>query len=577
VIDEKKTREQLLSELVGLRQRVAELETSATKRKQAEALCEIAPAVGQTLELEELLNSILGRVAEVIGADMGLVYLLDMTEKALLLKVHRGVSEKVISRISAVKLSIGELKNVPGWKIPDMSFSELFGEATLKVIAVELREDQAQAVAGIPFSGKGRLHGVMVVASRSQREFSQDGMQLLGAVGKQIGIGTENAMLLEEVSRLTNIDSLTGVHNLRYFQARLGEEVARSSRYGLEFSVIMFDVDGFESYSARRGQAAGDELVRTVGKSLCDCIREVDIGCRCGGSKFAVILPHTGLAGARVVAENVRLSVEGVFKLSSIFSRFNLTISLGIASFPMDELSREGLVRQADTALSTARKQGGNQTCLAADVPSSTGTAKNGVTQVTENLRESGANIVYAMAAAVDARNPYTLRHSQNVARHAVAIGQALNLSRRQIKQLRIAALLHDIGKVGVPDDIVGKLGPLSDEELEKMRKHPELGATIVGQIPELADCAPAIRHHHERYDGSGYPGGLKEKLIPLEARILAVAEAYDNMTTPCPHRQVLSPQEALEELRRHVNTQFDPIPVLAFIKVAGAGSEVVA
>jgi len=109
------------------------------------------------------------------------------------------------------------------------------------------------------------------------------------------------------------------------------------------------------------------------------------------------------------------------------------------------------------------------------------------------------------------------------------------------------------------------------------MRTHPELGATIVSQIPELADYAPAIRHHHERYDGSGYPGGLKEKLIPLEARIIAVAEAYDNMTMPCPHRQVLSPQEALEELRQHVNTQFDPIPVFAFIKVAGAGSEVVA
>ena len=575
MIDREKTKEQLLSDLAGLRQRVIELQTSATKRREAEALCEIVPVAGQTLELEDLLNTILGKVAEVVGADMGLVYLLDMTEKALLLKVHRGVSERVLGRISAVKLSIEELRKVPGWKVPTMSFSELFGDATLKVIAEELREDQAQAVAGVPFSGKGRLHGVLVVASRSQREFSQDGMQLLGAVGKQIGIGTENAMLLEEVSRLTIIDSLTGVHNRRYFQARLGEEVARSSRYGPEFSVIMFDVDGFESYSARRGEAAGDEVVRTVGKSLRDCIRQVDIGCRYGGSKFAVILPHTGPAGAWVVAEKLRLCMEGVFKLSSIFSRFNLTISLGIASFPMDELSREGLVRQANAALTTAQKQGGNQAYLALDVPGSSGTARSGVTLVTENLRESGANIVYAMAAAVDARNPYTLRHSQNVAKHAVAIGQALNLSRRQLKQLRTAALLHDIGKIGVPDDIVGKLGPLSDEELENIRKHPELGATIVSQIPELADGAPAIQHHHERYDGSGYPGGLKEKQIPLEARIIAVAEAYDSMTTLCPYRQVLSPQEALQELRRHVNTQFDPIPVLAFIKVAAADFEV--
>jgi HD-GYP domain-containing protein (c-di-GMP phosphodiesterase class II) len=154
-----------------------------------------------------------------------------------------------------------------------------------------------------------------------------------------------------------------------------------------------------------------------------------------------------------------------------------------------------------------------------------------------------------------------------------VALGRALGLSDEKIGQLRTASLLHDIGKIGISDSIIRKPGPLDGEEMGIMRKHCELGATIVSHMPELAYCAPAIRHHHEWYDGSGYPSGLKGEDIPLEARIIAIADAYDTMTTPRSYRQRASPQEALDAFKRSANTQFDPLHVEIFPQLVDPGT----
>ena len=562
--DERKEKEQLVSELAALRQSFARLETLLTKHKQVQALCDIGQTVDEMLEPDELIDFALGKAIEVMDADVGLVYLLDMTEKALLLKGHRGVSEQNLPRISSLKFTKEDLLKMPKREAPEISFSELSRDATLRLVSAEIQGDQARSFASVPFFGKGGLRGVIVVGNRGQHGFSQDDMELLAAVGRQIRAGLENAVLSQEVARFATIDRLTGLYNQSYFQERLEEEVARSSRYGLEFSVIMTDLDGFEAYVTRRGYVAGNEIIRMLGTSVRGCIRAVDMACRYGGSKFAVILPHTDLDGAQVVAERLRQKAFDIFALTRRSSGFDLTISLGIASFPADELAPDGLVRRAEVALATARKRRGNQACLASDIPSSLGTAISDVSDVAEHVEESSVDVVYAMAGAVDAKTHKA--HSRNVAKHAVAIGEVLGLSRTKIQHLRTAALLHDIGKARMPDGILGKSAPSSEEE-QILRKHPELGATITSQIPELAYCAPAIRHHHERYDGSGYPEGLKGEQIPIEASIIAVADAYDNMTSPRSFHRVLSPREAIEELRRHVNTKFAPEVFLAFIK----------
>jgi len=568
--DKDKTKEQLLSELVELRKRVAELEASQVEDKRVEALYAVTQAVSQTLELGEMLNGTLEKVGEVMGTDMGLVYFLDVMENALLLKARRGLTKSAVGRISTVKLGEEEFQKVLEWQEPRIFSSEIFGETTLGLIAKAMQEAQAQSFAVVPFSGKDELRGMMIVASRAQREFSPDDVELLGTLGKQIGIGVESAVRFEEMSRMATIDGLTGLYNHRYFQERLQQEVARSSRYGQECCLIMLDLDHFRIYNDLFGHVLGDEVLKKMGRLLLNCTRREDLVCRYGGAEFAVVLPQTGSSTARGVAERLRQAVEAALLEESTVNDANLTISLGVASFPSDGASPEGLIRRADVALAAAKQRGRNQTCLTSDVLGGTPDMKRTFWEVAEYLEAASANTVYAMAAAVDARDHCTHVHSRNVSNHAVAIGRAIGLPKKKVERLRIAALLHDIGKIGVSDSTIKKPGPLNKDEWEMMKKHSELGATIVGHIPELADCAPAIRHHHEWYDGSGYPHGIKGKDIPVEARIITVAEAYDTMTTPRSYRQAISHEQAVEELRRCSSTQFDPALVLAFINATG-------
>ncbi|MBA7668663.1 hypothetical protein ES703_76778 [subsurface metagenome] len=256
--------------------------------------------------------------------------------------------------------------------------------------------------------------------------------------------------------------------------------------------------------------------------------------------------------------------MQRALSLEGRTARTPLTISLGTASYPSDGLSREDLILHADQALRLAKDRGRNQTCLASDALDAAQTS--GVRRkVAQRLESVSLNTIYALAATADAKDHYTYGHSQNVSKYAVAIGTALRLPKRRIERLRISALLHDIGKIGLPDSVIRKPGLLNDEEREIVRKHSELGADLISHNSELADCASAIRHHHEWWDGSGYPAGLKGEAIPLEARIIAIAEAYDTMTTPRSYRQTIPPQEAIQELKRCASIQFDPYLVEKF------------
>lgn len=564
--DEDKTKERLINELVELRRRVDKPEEWEARCRRLEALYSVAQAASQTLELEELLKSTLAKAMQVVGADIGLVYLLDMAEKALLLKARRGLTKRVTNRISTIELDEQELQRVLEWKAPGIMFSEVSGDTTVSLIAQAMEKAQAQSFVVVPFRGRRDLLGVLIAASREHSEFSREDTELMWALGSQIGSGVENAMRFEEMSRLATTDGLTGLYNHRCLQQRLEQEVARSSRYGQECSLVMLDLDHFRVYNDLFGRVAGDEVLKKMGGLLRDCLRQEDIACRYGGAGFAVILPQTGSSTAYGIAERLRQAAEATLLQESTVSDADLTASLGVASFPADGPSPEGLIRRAEVALAAAKQGGRNQTRLASDVLGETPDVKRTFWEVAEYLEAASANTIYAMAAAVDARDRCTYMHSRNVSNHAVAIGKAIGLPKNKVERLRIAALLHDVGKVGVSNSIIRKPGPLDAAEWEMMKKHSELGETIISHIPELADCAPAIRHHHERYGGDGYPDGLRGKDIPVEARIIAVAEAYDTMTTPRSYRQTVSHEQAVEELRRCSSSQFDPALVLAFI-----------
>jgi HD-GYP domain-containing protein (c-di-GMP phosphodiesterase class II) len=241
-----------------------------------------------------------------------------------------------------------------------------------------------------------------------------------------------------------------------------------------------------------------------------------------------------------------------------------VTVSLGIANWPIDGVMKEEVIGRADAALYQAKQAGRNRTCLSSDAVK----PETPIIGAELEARPKALSIIYALAATVDAKDHYTYGHSRKVSDYSVAVAEALNLSQDRIATIRAAGLLHDIGKVGIPDSILNKKGALNKEEWEAVRVHPELGVEILKYITDLVSCLPAILHHHEHYNGKGYPSGLKESSIPIEARILAVADAYDAMTSSRPYREQLSSQQALNELKRCAGTQFDPELVDTFCKI---------
>jgi diguanylate cyclase (GGDEF)-like protein/putative nucleotidyltransferase with HDIG domain len=338
------------------------------------------------------------------------------------------------------------------------------------------------------------------------------------------------------------------------------EEIARAARFGEVFSLIIIDLDSFKNYNDVYGHLYGDKILRTTAERIKGSIRAIDLAFRYGGDEFVVILPQVSSDDAFKVAERIRHSID-----SEVDSKgMPVTCSLGIASWPTDGVMREEIVHASDAALYCAKQAGKNRVCLASKVEVSKKTLKGEFS----DAKSMVLNTIYALAATVDAKDHYTYGHSKKVSKYALDIAEAIGYSEDKKSIIKTAGLLHDIGKIGVSDKILGKKSNLNEEEWEPIHSHPDMGVSIIKNVESLKDCLPAIQYHHERYDGRGYPTGLRGENIPLDARILCVADSYDAMTSQRPYRRTITEEEALAELINCSGTQFDPNIVLIFVKL---------
>jgi diguanylate cyclase (GGDEF)-like protein len=384
---------------------------------------------------------------------------------------------------------------------------------------------------------------------------------LLEQLASQIAMSIENSRLYAEAEEKARIDELTGLLNRRSLDELIITEIARHSRYGGAFSLIIFDLDSFKAFNDRHGHPAGDKLLAKIGNITKSTIRNVDQAFRYGGDEFAILLPNTPLDAANQVAERIRKQIASKMKSA----RIPITASLGLANWPADGINSQEVIAAADAALYHAKREGGNRTYCASGtlLPLSETTADAKEVDDGETL-----SAIYALAATVDAKNHYTHSHWEKVKEYAVILAKALNLEPTEISRLETCALLHDIGKIGISEKILNKPGKLTTEEWEVIKSHPQVGANIVSHTPQLAPCLAAILYHHERHDGLGYPKGLKGEEIPLEARILALADAFAAMTSERAYSNALTFEEALEEIKRGAGTQFDPQLVEIFCSV---------
>jgi len=421
-----------------------------------------------------------------------------------------------------------------------------------------------RAIVHLPLMVRDQVIGTLLVASREANAYGEEDIRLLEQVSRQIATPLENATLYARAEQRSRIDELTGLFNRRHFEERLKEEVSRHSRHDGMFSLLMLDLDSFKAYNDMYGHPSGDKLLRFIGSLVAASIRDADQAFRYGGDEFAVILPRTSPEDAYIVAERMRLRIAQEMEQR----QSGVSSSIGLASYPSDGVMPGELVATADTALYYAKNTGGNRTYISSKIFSD---VDEGV-ELKNNHRGSGLSAVYALAAAVDAKDHYTYGHSRKVNTYAVVLAEALGLPSDEVSRISTAALLHDIGKIGVPDLILNKRGDLDEDEWEAIKSHPRLGANIVGNVPDLAPCVGAILYHHERWDGTGYPEGLRGKSIPLGARILSIADAFAAMASARPYRDALPDESALERLKEAAGSQFDAELVEVFVEEVESG-----
>lgn len=420
-------------------------------------------------------------------------------------------------------------------------------------------------ILSVPLIREGGVMGVLSVINRDDGAFSAEDQDTLMTLCVNAAVAIDNARFLEETEKRAVTDSLTGIYNHREFQRRLNEEVERASRYGKEFSIMMIDIDHFKIFNDTYGHPVGDAILREIVKVIQRCIRTVDFPARYGGEEFTVVLPETIGESTIKVAERIRRSISETDFVTPSGHRAHLSVSIGIASFPLDGSRREELIIAADQALYFAKRDGRNRVCRYGETLKSA--IEKDQSRLEALLRDPEMKTIRDLAVVIDAKSPYTRGQSDRVIEYALLLGEALNLNEQEKQSLQLASLLHNIGTVSIPDTLLNKPGPLSAEEKRIIQAHPALAQMLIKGSSKLETVLPAILYHHERYDGNGYPNGLKGDEIPFLARVLGVVEAYHAMISIRPYRPKMSPQEAIQELQRNSGTQFDPAVVRTFIE----------
>ncbi|MDA0184024.1 diguanylate cyclase [Solirubrobacter phytolaccae] len=349
---------------------------------------------------------------------------------------------------------------------------------------------------------------------------------------------------IERLSEMASSDPLTALRNHRLFHEDLARELQRSGRTGIPLALVLLDLDNLKTLNDTHGHQAGDRCLQALAHALRDSLRATDTAYRIGGDEFAVILPDARAWGA----------LEFVQRLHHRFSG----VTAGIAAAE-SLTSRDALVHDADMALLTAKRSHQRVLVYTDDMdPGATApTVDDHHTQM----------LAAALARAVDAKDAYTRSHCNTVSQLSALVATELGFTGDRLAKIRLAGLLHDVGKIGVPDAILNKPAGLTDDEYELMKQHAQLGFEIV-DAAGLPEQARWVRHHHERIDGRGYPDGLSGDEIPLESRIILVADSYEAMTSDRPYRRAPGREFALDELARHAGSQFDPDVVEALTRV---------
>jgi len=420
--------------------------------------------------------------------------------------------------------------------------------------------------------GRDSLGLVLLCGRRTGKPYTAEEISFVRTIASVASIAMKNAGLYEKMYREARIDPLTGAFNYRAFVEREQELFQSCGREGL--SLIFVDVDDFKLFNQLYGVAAGDEVLRRIYQEIIQCVNDPEDVFRSSGKVFAILLPHTDTERARKTAEEIAERIRRINLRDQFQHMKMLSASFGICTSPTAAASPKELMDNADMAAYHAKQAGKDQIVVfhsALDTPQKLAEHVDAIIDRLEweDGRYRNAMLtVAALTAAIDAKDHYTFAHSKNVARYAASLAAAAGLNDDQVRTIYTAGLLHDIGKISIPEEILKKTGKLTDDEYTVMKDHVNHSIEMIRYLPEMDYLIPATLGHHERWDGTGYPRGIAREEIPVSARCLAIADSFDAMTTDRPYRRGLSLDYAIEQLRQGEGKQFDPQLTETFIRI---------
>jgi diguanylate cyclase (GGDEF)-like protein len=532
-----------------------------------------------------MIGQIVGEIQKNFSFDHIGIGLLDYGTKEIEIKAEAGATAHAMGR--RIPLGIGILG-----RVARTGERALVQNGTPGQIGAILPE--SRSVLCIPMTYSETLLGALNIESHNESAFSPQDVLILNTLADLLATALHNAFVFQKLQQQSITDGLTGIKTRRFFWESLSAEWKRASRSGRPFSVVLIDLDKFKDVNDTLGHFEGDLVLARVGRLLEQKSRQSNVVARYGGDEFIVLMPETGPEQAQVLAERLRQWIA----TDPMLAEHNITGSFGVASFPTHGFSIEDIIRVADAGMYVSKRSGGNRVSAAEEFAESEQFAAqrqqissyiegflqrehNGPEHLEELTSmlvklcggEDDCNVpllresIEILSRAAESRELRTSGHGDLVARYTEIIARALHLPPEETSDLVYAARVHDVGKIFVSERILNKPGPLSDDEFFLVRMHARVGAEVVSVLPNSAIMKQAIEHHHERFDGSGYPNGSKGEQIPLWARIISLADAYANMLTEQSISAARTPEQALEELAKMSGTRFDGMLVRLLLR----------
>jgi diguanylate cyclase (GGDEF)-like protein len=535
---------------------------------------------------EQMLAEIVSHIQKNFSFDHIGIGILDYVTKDIEIKAEAGITAQALGK--RIPLGVGILGRVA--RTGETALVQTTSDAQLQGVLPGSR-----SVLCIPIAYGESLLGVLNVESQKENAFTPQDKLIMHTLADLLATALHNSFVFQKLQQQSITDGLTGIKTRRFFFEALSSELKRASRSGRPISVVLMDLDKFKTVNDTKGHLEGDLVLARVGRLLEQKCRQSNVVARYGGDEFIILMAETGVEQAQILAERLRLWIAQ----DPTLSEHHITGSFGVGSFPVHGFSMEAIIRVADAGMYVSKRAGGDLVSIAVDhAEGETAAVRRqmisgyieGFLQREhtgpEHLEELIATLkkmsgegendrnalvlreaIETLTNAAEAREQNSAGHGEMVARYSEIIARSLSLPPEEIGDLTFASRVHDVGKIFVPERILNKPGPLTEDEFYLLKWHSRVGGEILATLPEGKKLQEAVQHHHESFDGGGYPDGLRGEKIPLWARIMAITDAYVNMTTERSFAAAKTSEQALTELEKMSGTRYDGMLVRILIR----------